>query len=41
MRDPILGKAPVTFRVGRSATVESMHFPLMGSDGEWMRVPSR
>jgi CubicO group peptidase (beta-lactamase class C family) len=41
MRDPILGKAPVTFRVGRNATVESMHFPLMGSDGEWMRVPAR
>ena len=38
MRDPILGKAPVTFRVGRNATVESMHFPLMGSDGEWMRA---
>lgn len=37
MRDPILGKVPVTFRIGSSGRVESMHFPLMGSSGEWMR----
>lgn len=41
MRDPILGKAPVTFRVGRRGTVESMQFGLMGADGEWVRVPTK
>jgi CubicO group peptidase (beta-lactamase class C family) len=41
MRDPILGKAPVTFRVGRNGTVESMQFGLMGAGGEWWRVPAK
>ena len=41
MRDPILGKAPVTFRVGYRGTVESMRFGLMGADGEWVRLPAK
>jgi hypothetical protein len=40
MRDPMLGKVPVTFRVGRNGNVESMAFSLMGAT-EWMRVPAR
>ncbi len=37
MRDPILGKAPVNFRINASAAVEGMTFGLMGADGEWVR----
>lgn len=39
MRDPILGNAPVTFRIDKSGRVEGMTFGLMGADGEWKRVP--
>ena len=38
MRDPMLGKVPVTFRIGAGGRVEGVSFPLMGSDGEWMRA---
>ena len=41
MRDAMLGKAPLTFRVGANGTVDAMTFPLMGSAGDWLRVPSR
>lgn len=41
MRDPMMGKAPVTFRIGAGGQVEGMTFPLAGSDGEWVRVRTR
>jgi hypothetical protein len=41
MRDPMLGKVPVTFRIGRSGAVKSVRFPLMGADGEWRRSAAR
>ncbi len=35
MNDPILGKMPVTFRIGASGTVEGMTFPLATT--EWVK----
>ncbi len=41
MRDEMMGRVPVTFRIGRTANVESLTFPLGGADGEWRRDVAR
>ncbi|MBL8961253.1 MAG: serine hydrolase [Gemmatimonadetes bacterium] len=41
MRDPMMGKVPVTFRIGAGGQVDGVAFPLMGADGEWVRERTR